>query len=227
MLILFLIIGMLEAGTFLFLMFRIVASRRKVIKESLRNYENEITNKRATAERIGEIYAQMVPFQELSKVAKEVKVLIEALRTERGRITITSAELETVETRLRELEEIERELEASNSETEKELNILKKKESDLRNKNDLLKTRLGEKTQELQKMMEELQVSAEVAEQLNAIKAQMATSETKIDALLVQVQQCNEQYISLKMKYDALDIEYAQLYEKFADSGGGAEKEGQ
>jgi hypothetical protein len=35
----------------------------------------------------------------------------------------------------------------------------------------------------------------------------------------MQIEAGNEQYFILKQVYDALDIEYAQLYEKFADAG--------
>lgn len=219
MFIIFLVIGLIESGVFLFLMYRTVAARQKLIRDSLRSYELEVASKKEFIEKVRGLLAQMQPFNELHRKVIEVKALGENLRTERGRITITLAELETVESRLRELEEIERELEASNSETEKELSILRKKDEELKKKNEELKLQLAEKAAELEKFMTELQVSAEVAEQLNAIKTQIASCEQQIDALLLQVQQCDEQYISLKMKYDALDIEYAQLYEKFAESG--------
>jgi len=39
-----------------------------------------------------------------------------------------------------------------------------------------------------------------------------------LSALLLQVEQGNEQYFQMKKRYDALDIEYAQLYEKFSES---------
>ena len=70
-----------------------------------------------------EIYGKMVPFPDLAEKVLETRSYEESLKAERGRITITQAELETVETRLRELDEIERELEASALETKEELNI--------------------------------------------------------------------------------------------------------
>jgi hypothetical protein len=35
-----------------------------------------------------------------------------------------------------------------------------------------------------------------------------------------EIQKGNDQYFILKKRYDALDIEYAQLYEKFAEQQG-------
>jgi hypothetical protein len=55
--------------------------------------------------------------------------------------------------------------------------------------------------------------------QLEAIKTDLLRTEQKTDELLMQIEAGNEQYFILKQVYDALDIEYAQLYEKFADAG--------
>jgi len=57
--------------------------------------------------------------------------------------------------------------------------------------------------------------------------SQLTMAEEKIDTLILQIEIGNEQYFTLKRRYDALDIEYAQLYEKFSESeamsgGGGA-----
>ena len=86
-------------------------------------------------DQIRECVQNLVPLQEVRRLVGEIVVIQEALRAERGRTTISQAELKTVEGRLRELEEIERELEASGLETKEELNILEKKHKELTQKN--------------------------------------------------------------------------------------------
>jgi chromosome segregation ATPase len=142
----------------------------------------------------------------------------ESLKAERGRNTITQAELETVEGRLRELEEIERELEASGIETKEELKILNKKERELSNKNDALKEEIAASMQKVGELMSQMQVSAEMQAQVDEMKVDLLQTQDKIAMLLQQIEQGNEQYFILKKRYDALDIEYAQLFEKFSEA---------
>jgi hypothetical protein len=52
------------------------------------------------------------------------------------------------------------------------------------------------------------------------MKAEIEKAEEQIETLLTQITAGNEQYFILKKRYDALDIEYAQLYEKFAEQQG-------
>jgi chromosome segregation ATPase len=158
----------------------------------------------------------MIDVGSIRELISELGGLEESLKAERGRITITQAELETVETRLRELEEIERELEASAIETKEELNILKKKEKELRSKNDELKQRIAEATGGLEKLLSEVELSSQAQEQMTAMQTELLATQEKIDVLILQIEQGNEQYFILKKRYDALDIEYAQLYEKFS-----------
>lgn len=165
----------------------------------------------------------MIEAPELQAKEQEFTAARELLKSERGRNTITQAELETVESRLRELEEIERELEASGIETKEELKILKKKEKDLLQKNDSLKQQIEASTAKLQQLFQEIELSAQMQEQVMSMQTDLIQTQTQIDTLLLQIEQCNEHYFSFKRRYDALDIEYAQLYEKFsaAESGGG------
>ncbi len=50
------------------------------------------------------------------------------------------------------------------------------------------------------------------------MKAELLQTLERIDMLLVQIEQGNEQYFIMKRRYDALDIEYAQLFEKFSEA---------
>ena len=183
----------------------------------------ELQKLRHSAEELGtltskyeELYSGMVDLNQMRVKAKELKLLRDSLKTERGRITITQAELETVETRLRELEEIERELEASGLETKEELGILQKKQAELNEKNSALKAQIAASSEQMQQLMGELQLSAELSAQIQRMQTELLSSQEKVDTLLLNIEQGNEQYFILKKRYDALDIEYAQLFEKFS-----------
>jgi chromosome segregation ATPase len=191
------------------------------LKES--SGDTELKKLRHSAEELGtltskyeELYANMVDLNQMRVKAKELKLLRDSLKTERGRITITQAELETVETRLRELEEIERELEASSLETKEELGILQKKQAELNEKNAALKAQIEASSEQMQQLMGELQLSAELTAQIQRMQTELLSSQEKVDTLSLNIEQGNEQYFILKKRYDALDIEYAQLFEKFS-----------
>lgn len=210
------IAGSITALAFSFLMYQVVAKSRSGIRGGLQQLEVAVTENTQLKEKVEGLLGQMTDISELRKKAKEVRGLQEAVKTERGRITITRAELETVETRLRELEEIERELEASGVETKEELNILEKKEKELGSKNEALKAQIAASMAKMDELFGQIQMTAEMQEQVTAMKTELLQTEEKIDLLLVQIEQGNDQYFGLKKRYDALDIEYAQLFEKFS-----------
>jgi chromosome segregation ATPase len=180
--------------------------------------KEQLEKVRSYRSRLEALYSELIELPGLALKVREVKGLQDAVKSERGRITITQAELETIETRLRELEEIERELEASGIETKEELNILKKKEKELANKNEALRNQIAMSTEQVDSLMGQIQASAQVMEQVQAMKNELIQSEMKITEILVQIEQGNDQYFLLKQRYDALDIEYAQLYEKFSEA---------
>src|SRR5690606_2531180 len=103
-----------------------------------------------------QLYSGMIDLGSMRRAVTELRLLQEALKAERGRITITQAEWETVETRLREREELERELEASGIETKEEVNIPKKKEAEHQERNAELKAKLSETTANLEKLLAEV-----------------------------------------------------------------------
>ena len=176
----------------------------------------EVLQKRiALKEELEAVFGQMADIALLQKAGRELITVRESLKTERGRITITQAELETVESRLRELEEIERELEASKIDTQEEIKILEKKKGDLGVKNSRLKEQLEFAVSQLDTAVQELELSTQMQEQMQAIKLETVQTQERIDAILMKIDESNQQYFVLKKRYDALDIEYAQLYEKF------------
>jgi chromosome segregation ATPase len=75
-------------------------------------------------------------------------------------------------------------------------------------------------------IISEIQLSAAQQEALNQIKTELVMTQQRIDILMLQIEQGNEQYFILKHRFDALDIEYAQLYEKFSDAEAAAGNSG-
>ncbi len=210
--------GLGIAGAFVAVMSQVVGKQRKAIRDSFTALETEVSDKESLIAQLKEIYGQMVELETVANAVRGYKQVNEALRAEKGRITITQTELETVETRLCELEEIERELQASNLETQEEFNILKKKEADLKAKNDQLQKELTTSSEEVDRLLKELDMTAQQREHLEAMKAEIVGTQEKIETILVQIEEANARYVDLKRRYDALDIEYAQLYEKFSDA---------
>ena len=98
--------------------------------------EDEVQQKRDLWAKVEALKGDLADDGELRRVGREFIEQREALKVERGRATITQAELEALEVRMRELDEIGRELEASQTETKEELKILRRKEEDMRTKNN-------------------------------------------------------------------------------------------
>ena len=208
------VIGLVEAAAFVAIMHFSVAKKSTSVKKSMDRLEQALAEREEAKVTLESLYDKMIDVGTLRSKAEEFQALQESLKAERGRITITQAELETVETRLRELEEIERELEASGIETKEELNILRKKKEELSDKNQKLKEDLERSMQDLDSVLGEIEVSAQMQEQVDNMRTELVQTQEKIEVLLQKIEDGNEQYFILKRRYDALDIEYAQLYEK-------------
>jgi len=218
--------GLIEAGVLAFLILRASRGSGTAVDVRGQAIAAELDRRRGLLLEFRALFEGRVPLPSTRARAREIASNQETLRAERGRITITQAELETVENRLRELEEIERELEASGLETKEELNILKRKEAELASRNAALRSQIAASVDQMDTLLSELQLSAEMQERIQAAKTELLSTEENITTLLLQVEGGNEQYFILKRRYDALDIEYAQLYEKFseADAAAGASK---
>jgi chromosome segregation ATPase len=214
--IVFIILGIIQMGVFAFLMYQDASKGASGSKVYLEKLSGELEQRTVLLQRLETALGGLVEAKLLRDKADEFTNLQDSLKTERGRLTITNAEVETVETRLRELEEIERELEASGIETKEELTILRRKHEDLKTKNANLHSQIEQSAQQLDQVLSQIELTAQMKEQVDMMKAQLVQSEEKIDNLLVQIEQGNDQYFILKKRYDALDIEYAQLYEKFS-----------
>lgn len=205
----------LVVGAIIFLRARAAnAGRERVYANVL----EEVEQKRALWDQVQKLSSELADPKELAERIRNFAVARESLKAERGRVTIAQAELDMIEVRLRELEEIHRELEASTTETKEELRILQRKEDELKAKNDNLRVQIAETNSKMEVLLSEIEVSAQMQEQVVNLKAELLRSEEQVQTLLNEIQKGNEQYFILKRRYDALDVEYAQLYQQFNES---------
>lgn len=179
--------------------------------------KEELATKRDLWNRLESLRQEMANPDDYEKASSEVNVARESLKAERGRVIITQAELESVEVRLRELDEVNRELEASTLETKEELKILQKREGDLKTKNEELRVQIANSTTKLEALMSEIEMSVQMQEQVKVMRADLLKSEEQVETLMNEIQKGNEQYFIAKRRYDALDVEYAQLYQQYME----------
>ncbi len=211
-------LALVSAVGFAVAIFTTAAKKSSGARKAVKALEEDLAKRESLKSEIESAYSQLVEIPTLQKLVEQVQGVNEALKAERGRIMITQAELETVESRLRELEEIEREFEASGLETKQELTILQKKQEELSGKNGQLKQQISQNDSEINKLMGEIEMSAQAQEQVRRMQSELVRTQAKIDQLLGQLETGNDQYFNAKRRYDALDIEYAQLYEKFSET---------
>ncbi len=174
----------------------------------------EIARKKELLTDLAGVSLGLTPAPRFAELEESLRSVEEELRAERGRLTITEAELEAVDTRLRELEELKRELEMSGLDAVRELELLRAQERDIANQNEVLKNQLDSALDQLDMLLDMLATSAEAVSRLNGAKAELVEAEKKSNWYQEQIMSLNHKYIALKKAYDALDIEYAQLYEK-------------
>jgi len=167
--------------------------------------------------RIEQLRAEMADAEEYEQANKELATARESLKAERGRVIILQAELEGIEVRLRELDEINRELEASALETREELKILQKREGELKTKNEELRVQIADSTVKMEALMSEIEMSVQMQEQVKVMRADLLRCEEQVETLMNEIQKGNEQYFVSKRRYDALDVEYAQLYQQYIE----------
>lgn len=213
-----LIFGLVQAllvGGFVFLRARAASAGRERMYLTMLD---EVEQKRELWGEVRQLSQRLANPKELATIAKDFTVARESLKAERGRVTIAEAELDMIEVRLRELEEIQRELEASRTETKEELRILERKEGELRLRNDQLRTQISEANGKIEMIMREIELSAQMQEEVVKLQAELLRSEEQVENLLNEIQRGNEQYFIFKRRYDALDVEYAQLYQQFNES---------
>ncbi|WKZ57922.1 MAG: hypothetical protein QY326_04445 [Bdellovibrionota bacterium] len=203
------ILGIIEGAALAAGLFVLLKKQGSAAASALPGLLKVQTERKDLAAKFDTLFGGMVDVGSLRIRMKELRGFQESLKAERGRITITQAELETVENRLRELEEIERELEASGLETKEELTILRRKAQELVQQNEQLKSQIASSSEQMEKVLKDLELSSEMQGQIDAMKAELLECEQKTTELMTLIEQGNEQYLIMKRRYDALDIEYA------------------
>jgi chromosome segregation ATPase len=189
------------------------------MRSTIERIENEQRMKREFLSELGQAALSYVTVSQFERLNEEVARNDDALKTERGKITITEAELEAVERRLRDLEELKRELEVSNMEASKELELLRTQQRDIAAENDRLRQQLHSSLEKLDVLLLELSNSQKMVDRLTGTKSEILQIEQKSEHYAEQIAMVNNKYVELKQAYDALDIEYAQLYERHQSAG--------
>lgn len=198
-------------GIFLFRRTMLAGKEARSANQAIKD---ELALKQELWTRIESVSAEMADPVEYEKINADTSKAREALKAERGRVIIIQAELESVEVRLRELDEVNRELEASALETKEELKIVQKRESELKTKNEELRVQIADSTTKMEALMSEIEMSVQMQEQVKIMRADLLKSEEQVETLMNEIQKGNEQYFIFKRRYDALDVEYAQLYQQ-------------
>jgi chromosome segregation ATPase len=143
-----------------------------------------------------------------------------SIAAEKGKFTITEIEVESIELRLRELGELRRELEVSNMDALREVEMLRTQERDIANQNEVLIEQLNGASDQIDILIDMFSNDEEFRAQIATCKDEIGEIQEKLFFYQKEVAAINQQYVILKKTYDALDIEYAQLYEKRQQSKG-------
>jgi chromosome segregation ATPase len=166
--------------------------------------------------RLESVKPRVVEIIQVLPLVKELQSLDEELKSKNVKVSIALSELEAVEFRLQELDEIRREVEVSAAEIKDELRAFQEREAELRSRREELESMLQASVEKMSTITSELSMSAEMQIQIERMQGELVSTQDQCDKLLAQIQQGNEQCIAMKQRYNALDIEYALLYERFA-----------
>jgi chromosome segregation ATPase len=212
-----LLLALIQSGLIALFIFNRARHANDDVVAQFELIKDEVQQKRDLWAKVEAVQGEIAEDGDFKRAARDFIGARESLKVERGRVTLTQAEIEALEVRMRELEEIGRELEASQTETKEELKILRRKEDDMRDKNNLLRGQIADSLAKMDLLIEEIELTAQMQNQVAAMKSELLRSEEKIQTMLNQIQDTNEQYFNLKRRYDALDVEYAQLYQQLTE----------
>lgn len=183
-------------------------------KNLFKDIEIDISDKKEVLNEVYQLARKTISTADLDKLKSDVKKIESAVGKSREAFEKVEGEHAKKEAELKELRELEAELETSESQAKEHLLVLEEENKRMQVENEELLDRLQETLSTLDKLMVELEEIKGAAEQLNEAKTQMLESQGKIEFYETDIQQISQNTIDLKSAYDALDIEYAQLYEK-------------
>lgn len=181
---------------------------------NLKNLEGEYAKKKEVLESLAVALPGLISSEDLESERDGLTEFEALINTTSGKCAITEAEIEALDIRLRELEELGRELEVSKLDALKEIEMLKAQERDMSKQNQAINSQLMNSMEQIDFLLDVLNANVEATEQLNKIRAEMLEVEKKTNYYEEETNKINQNYVGLKRAYDALDIEYAQLYEK-------------
>lgn len=209
------IVVFLAATAFVcFTLFRKVNGQKEIIIDNLRILQEELEEKRKVLENLAKVSVGLVSEEECQSARNLVSKSKEGLDAEKGKATILQAESEAVDIRLRELEEIERELDSSGVEAAREMEMLRAQDKDIDYRNSVLFGLFEQSGLILDKAGASSGGDPEVVQMVSKIKGDILAAQQRLKQFQEELPNLNTKYMSLKRAYDALDIEYAQLYEK-------------
>lgn len=199
---------------FVFLLRRRATFARAQSGRAINEYKAKLRIKEELLSEFGEMLLAVATPAELDRLNQELAQGEEQLITVQGRISIAEAEYNAVAKRLNELCSIESELENSSQVAKQELEMLRSQERTVSERNTQIKAELEAAVQRIDELSAILSGSQETVEKLNSAKSELGQAEQQLEALSASLAQVNERYMALKKSYDALDVDYAQLYEK-------------
>lgn len=182
--------------------------------ENLSRAKEELETKTKLTNKLASLVLGLTTTEKVKEAEDGLSDFESILGAEKGKQAIAEAEIEALDIRLRELEELRRELEVSNMDAIKEVEMLKAQERDMSNKNLGIQDQLKSSLDQIDILMDMLSNNVKAQEELNKSKTQLIEVEKNITFYEQEITKINKQYVALKRAYDALDIEYAQLYEK-------------
>lgn len=208
------LVFLISAAFVCFTLFRKVNGQKEVIIENLRILQEELEEKKKILENLAKVSMGLISEDECQSAKNLLAKSKEGLDAEKGKATILQAESEAVDIRLRELEEIERELDSSGVEVAREMEMLRAQDKDIEFRNSNLFGLFEQSNFVLDKAGAGSSGDPEVAQIIAKVKSDIEATEQRLKQFQEELPNLNEKYVSLKRAYDALDIEYAQLYEK-------------
>lgn len=196
------------------MLLRQLTRRQVLVQAAYQVVYTEATQKKEILGQLADIAAGMVSPEIVHEAEKQRDEVVERLTEVKSEIAAVEAKQLIVESRLREIEELEREMENNSIEAQRELELLRDQEKTMREETERLRQRVNNSVEMLEQLLVELSSSQSAVEKLTSAKTELLNTESKIDYYSEGISQLNSQYIELKKGYDALDIEYAQLYER-------------
>ncbi len=212
-----LIILLIYIVAVIFFFIKIRESRLKVDQaqqENIRVAKEEHANKKNKLTEFASLALGYVKTEEITDANNLIQSIEMQLNSEKGKQAIAEAEVEALDLRLRELEELKRELEVSNLDAIKEVEMLKAQQRDMANQNEGIKSQIKYSLDQIDLLIGMLENNEAAQAELSKSREHLIEAEKKILFYEIEITKINKQYIGLKKAYDALDIEYAQLYEK-------------